>query len=91
MPRKRWDFSPEPNEQHKRIAAEHRARELVHLASSNEGLVVASDLLVAAVASYLDTQHASAEEREAHIRRVAGKLLSDSIFRHLRKDESDNP
>jgi predicted glycosyltransferase len=90
MPRKRWDFSPEPNEQHRRIAAEHKARELVDLAKSNEDLMRASDLLIASIDFWLDTEHASQQEREAHIRRIATKLLSDSVFKLLGKNDSNN-
>jgi hypothetical protein len=83
MPKKRWDFAPEPTEQHRRIASEHRANELLARARTNEGLVATSDLLVDAVSAILDAEGLH-DQREYHVRRFVSSLLSDSVFRKIR-------
>ncbi len=89
MPKKSWDFKPIPTEQHRRIAAEHAARELLSRLRSHEGLREAADLLVGAVESVLGAEELGGS-REYQLRRVAGALMSDAIFRKIQGQEPDN-
>ena len=70
MPKKKWDFAPEPNELSRRVAARHREEDLharlaadAAYARSHEALRRMSELLVEACDSFLDRAKRLAAER----------------------------
>jgi len=69
MAKKTWDFAPEPNDAHRRIASQHRENQLTDrltqdaaYARNHEALRRAAELLVESAESFLDRarRHASA-------------------------------